>query len=165
MSSSCGLCGRTTVETVRRRWPAVARGGSVAARVLSALPDRLRAAQEAFGRTGGLHAAGIFTTSGRLVVSREDVGRHNAVDKVMGYGLLRRGRPFSRHVLLVSGRLSFEIMQKALAGRVPIVAAISAPSSLAVDFARGSGQTIVGFLRGETMNIYTHAGRVRAEGG
>ena len=119
----------------------------------------LRKAQATFDQTGGLHAGAIFDAKGMLIVCREDVGRHNAVDKVIGYGLLN-GKSFAKSVLIVSGRASFEIMQKALAARVPIVAAISAPSSLAVDFARESGQTLIGFLRGETMNVYTHPERI-----
>jgi FdhD protein len=120
----------------------------------------MREAQRTFAETGGLHAAAIFTTKGKLIVLREDVGRHNAVDKVLGHGFLDSKLPFDAHVLLVSGRASFEILQKALAARVPIVAAVSAPSSLAAEFARESGQTLVGFLRGETMNIYAGAERI-----
>ena len=120
----------------------------------------MRAAQQTFAETGGLHAAAIFDAKGHLMVLREDVGRHNAVDKVLGCGFLQRQLPFDSHVLLVSGRASFEIMQKALAGRIPIVAAVSAPSSLAVDFARESGQTLIGFLRGQTMNIYSGPERI-----
>src|SRR5207249_11371862 len=116
--------------------------------------------QETFGRTGGLHAAAIFTSQGKLVVLREDVGRHNAVDKVLGHGLLRGLLPFDRHILMVSGRASFEIMQKALAARVAVVAAISAPSSLAVEFAKKSRQTLAGFVRGERMNVYSRVERV-----
>jgi FdhD protein len=121
----------------------------------------MRAAQTTFARTGGLHAAALFdAASGALVVLREDVGRHNAVDKVLGFALRNGLMPLDRHVLLVSGRSSFEIVQKALAGRVPIVAAVSAPSSLAVAFAAENGQTLIGFLRGSRMNVYSRAERV-----
>src|SRR4051794_1353659 len=120
----------------------------------------MRAAQATFDRTGGLHAAALFDGTGRLIVVREDVGRHNAVDKVIGHCLRSAQFPPDRHVLLVSGRSSFEIMQKALAARVPVVAAVSAPSSLAVHFARDSGQTLVGFLRGQRMNVYANPQRI-----
>ena len=128
---------------------------------LLALPDRLRRGQKTFGRTGGLHAAAIFDSRGKLMVLREDVGRHNAVDKILGYGLLHRLLPFDHHLLMVSGRASFEIMQKALAGRIPIVAAVSAPSSLAAEFAAESGQTLVGFLRADRLNVYSRPERIR----
>ena len=118
------------------------------------LPDALREAQATFAKTGGLHASAIFDQNGKLLVLREDVGRHNALDKVIGYGLLHRKLPFDHHILLVSGRTSFEIVQKALAARISIICAVSAPSSLAVEFARDSGQTLIGFLRGGSMNIY-----------
>ena len=118
-------------------------------------------AQRVFASTGGLHAAAVFDSAGEMLILREDVGRHNAVDKVLGYGFLQTKFPFDTHVLLVSGRASFEIMQKALAGRVPIVCAISAPSSLAVEFARESGQTLVGFLRERRMNVYSGPERLR----
>lgn len=157
--SSCGVCGRESIRDVRRRLKPISSRLKISAALLAQLPDKLRAAQPTFERTGGLHAAGIFTRDGELVVAREDIGRHNAVDKVIGFGLLNQLRPFSEHVLVVSGRASFEIMQKALAARVPVVAAVSAPSSLAVEFARTSRQTLVGFLRAERMNIY--AGRSR----
>ena len=124
------------------------------------LPEMLRAQQTEFSRTGGLHAAGIFDLDGNLIVAREDIGRHNAVDKVLGYGLLNGLLPYDRHILIVSGRASFEIMQKALAGRVPIIAAVSAPSSLAVEFAKASRQTLAGFLRGDRMNVYSEAKRL-----
>jgi FdhD protein len=160
-SSSCGLCGKATIEAVHQHFRPLKSALAVRTGTLLALPRALRAAQETFARTGGLHAAGIFDTNGRLVVVREDVGRHNAVDKVLGYGLLNGLLPFAKHILMVSGRASFEIMQKALAARVPVVAAVSAPSSLAVEFARESGQTLVGFLREDRLNIY--AGRQRVQ--
>jgi FdhD protein len=134
----------------------------VPTKLLLSLPQQLRAAQPAFGRTGGLHAAALFDGSGRLLTAREDVGRHNAVDKVLGFALLRDWLPCDRHILMVSGRASFEIMQKALAARIPLVAAVSAPSNLAVQFAQKSGQTLVGFLRGDQMNIYSHPKRLRS---
>ncbi len=159
-SSSCGVCGKATIEAVHQRIEPIQNDAAIELSTLLALPVRLRAAQSTFDRTGGLHAAGIFTLAGELIVAREDVGRHNAVDKVIGYGYLHKLLPFERHVLLVSGRTSFEIMQKALAARIPIVAAVSAPSSLAVDFAAESGQTLVGFLRGSRMNVYSESQRI-----
>ena len=124
------------------------------------LPDRLRAAQPTFARTGGVHASALFTVEGELVAVREDVGRHNAVDKVLGFALLQNLLPLGEHVLMVSGRASFEIVQKALAARIPIIAAVSAPSSLAVELAEKSEQTLIGFLRDERMNIYCGKERV-----
>jgi len=161
-SSSCGVCGKATIESIHQRIDPINSDVTIDPNVLLSFPDKLRAAQATFDRTGGLHGAAIFTTAGELIVAREDVGRHNAVDKVLGYGLRTEAFPFDRHVLMVSGRTSFEIMQKALAGRVPIVAAISAPSSLAVEFARESDQTLVGFIRGNRMNVYSEPQRVRA---
>ena len=155
-SSSCGLCGKASIESVHQHFPPVTTRSSMTMKRIIGLPGRLQAAQETFAKTGGLHAAAIFDTKGKLLVLREDVGRHNAVDKVIGWGFLNDKLPFDTHVLLVSGRASFEILQKSLAARVPIVCAVSAPSSLAVEFARESGQTLIGFLRGETMNIYSH---------
>lgn len=160
-SSSCGLCGKVTIEAVRGEFPPLEAGPTIDASVLLALPDRLRAAQPAFDATGGLHAAALFDVGGRLLVAREDVGRHNAVDKVLGWGLLRGLLPFDRHVLVVSGRASFEIVQKALAGRISIVAAVSAPSTLAVELAEESGQTLVGFLRPPRLNVYAGPERIR----
>ncbi len=160
-SSSCGLCGKASIEAVHQQFPKVRSRVRFRAATLLRLPEELRRRQQAFDRTGGLHAAAVFDAAGRLVVLHEDVGRHNAVDKVIGHGFLEEVLPFDRHVLVVSGRASFEILQKALAARIPLVAAVSAPSSLAVEFARRSGQTLVGFLRGDRMNIYTHARRVR----
>ena len=160
-TSSCGLCGKTTIEAVQQHFPQVKSNTTVAAEILARLPERMRAAQRTFARTGGLHAAAIFDPRGKLVVLREDVGRHNAVDKVLGHGFLENKLPFDSHLLLVSGRASFEIMQKALAGGIPIVAAVSAPSSLAVEFARESRQTLAGFLRGQTMNVYSWPERIK----
>lgn len=160
-SSSCGLCGKATIESVHQQFPPVQSAVTVDAATLLSLPERSRATQSVFDRTGGLHAAAVFDLHGELVVLREDVGRHNAVDKVLGWALLNDRFPFEQYVLLVSGRASFEIMQKALAGRLPIVAAVSAPSSLAVQFAEESGQTLVGFVRGDRLNVYAGAERVR----
>lgn len=160
-SSSCGLCGKTTIEAVHQHFKPVKSRLSVEAKKLLELPGQLRGAQETFDRTGGLHAAAVFTAAGELVALREDVGRHNAVDKVLGFGLLQKLLPFDRHILMVSGRVSFEIMQKALAARIPMVCAVSAPSSLAVQFARQSRQTLVGFLRGQRLNVYSRPERIR----
>lgn len=151
--SSCGLCGKATLDAIFVDAPAVARKIEIADNVLLAAPDKLRAAQATFETTGGLHAAGIFSTSGDLLVIREDIGRHNAVDKVIGHAL-RHELPLEETFLLVSGRVSFEILQKALAARISTVAAISAPSSLAVDFAKRAGQTLVAFLRPPRFNRY-----------
>jgi FdhD protein len=159
-ASSCGLCGKTSIDSVFQQFPAVTAAWRTDAALIAALPDKLRARQETFAKTGGLHASAIFDRNGELIVLREDVGRHNALDKVLGYGLAHGLLPYAEHILLVSGRVSFEIMQKALAAGVPIVAAISAPSSLAVEFARESGQTLIGFVRGNAMNVYTHGHRV-----
>jgi len=160
-SSSCGLCGKATIESVHQHFPKIKSKISVAARTILGLPEKLRGAQKTFDRTGGLHAAGIFDSGGALIVLREDVGRHNAVDKVLGHGFLEDDFPFEKQILLVSGRASFEIMQKALAARIPIICAVSAPSSLAVEFARKSGQTLVGFLREGRMNVYAHPKRIK----
>ncbi len=159
-SSSCGLCGSVTLDTIHRRCAVLAPGGRVTPEVLTALPDRLRAAQTVFARTGGLHAAALFTFEGELEVVREDIGRHNAVDKVIGYHLLRGRLPLSDRLLLVSGRASFEIVQKAVMAGLPIVAAVSAASSLAVDLAELQRQTLIGFLRERSFNVYTDFDRV-----
>jgi FdhD protein len=161
VSSSCGLCGKASIENVHQHFKPLKTRLRISTDVLLGLPEKLRNAQEAFARSGGLHAAGVFSADGELVVSREDVGRHNAVDKVIGYGLLKGLLPFKEHILMVSGRASFEIMQKALAARIPVVAAVSAPSSLAVDFALESGQTLVGFLRDRRMNLYARSHRIK----
>lgn len=161
-SSSCGICSKASIEAVRQQFPPLHSFCEVEPQVIFELPEALAAAQETFKRTGGLHACALFDLDGQLLALREDVGRHNALDKVLGWALLNDRLPLSEHILLLSGRTSFEMMQKSLAGGVPIVAAISAPSSLAVEFARDSGQTLVGFLREERMNIYAGAERVRA---
>jgi len=159
-TSSCGLCGKASIASVHQNFPPVASDIKVAAKTLTGLSRQMIQAQQGFAQTGGFHAAAVFDADGELIVLREDVGRHNAVDKVLGYGLLEGRLPFASHILLVSGRASFEIMQKALAARIPVVCAVSAPSSLAADFARASNQTLVGFLRGEGMNIYAGAQRI-----
>ncbi len=160
-ASSCGLCGTASIDAVRKRVPDVAADPlEMPVDVVRSLPDRIRSAQRVFDRTGGLHAAALFDTVGGLRCLREDVGRHNAVDKVIGWAALQGLLPLSGHVLMVSGRVAFEIVQKALAARVPMVAAVSAPSSLAVSLAESSGMTLVGFLRGDRMNVYTRADRV-----
>jgi FdhD protein len=161
-TSSCGVCGKASIDAVRVRShvDVAADPLVVPARTLAGLPETLRAAQRTFDRTGGLHAAGLFTAGGDLVVLREDVGRHNAVDKVIGWAL-REGRlPLTGHLLLVSGRASFELTQKAWMAGIPLLAAVSAPSTLAAELADEAGMTLVGFLRGPSMNVYTGAQRV-----
>lgn len=159
-TSSCGLCGVESLEALVLNAPPITAEPRVSSRVLYAMPERLRAAQRDFGATGGTHAAALCATDGRLVVTREDVGRHNAVDKVVGHALLHGLMPLDRYLLLVSGRISYEIVQKALVARLPIIAAVSAPTSLAVRVAQERGITLVGFLRGERMNVYAHARRI-----
>jgi len=163
-TSACGVCGKSSIEAlrVRRPYDIASDGLRLSAATLAALPGRLRAAQRVFDRTGGLHAAGLFGGDGEPLVLREDVGRHNAVDKVVGWALDRGLLPLSGRVLMVSGRASFELTQKATQAGVPVLAAVSAPSSLAVELAEDAGMTLVGFLRGETMNVYTGAHRVDA---
>ena len=161
-SSSCGICSKSSIAAVRQQFPPVDDNCEVDPQVLFDLPQVLAAAQQTFQQTGGLHACALFDLAGNLQVLREDVGRHNALDKVVGWSLLAGRLPLREHILLLSGRTSFEMMQKALAAGVPIVAAISAPSTLAAEFARESGQTLVGFLRGARMNIYAGANRVRS---
>ncbi len=161
-SSSCGVCGKATLEALRVFAPGVHGDGlRVDAGLLAALPERLRAAQPLFRDTGALHAAALFDAQGTLLCAREDVGRHNAVDKVVGWAALERRLPLSGTILLASGRLSFEIAQKALVAGIPVLAAISGPSSLAVDLARENGMTLVAFLRGDALNIYSGAARIR----
>lgn len=161
VSASCGLCGKNSIADLMCSVPPLpADELRIPASLLYELPARLRNAQSVFTHTGGLHAAGLFDGSGALHLLREDVGRHNAVDKLIGYGLLHNTLPYSQHILLVSGRTSFEIIQKALLARVPCIAAISAPSSLAVELAEQGGITLIGFLRDRGMNVYTHAERI-----
>jgi FdhD protein len=152
-SSSCGICGKATLDAILTHFPPIAKPVDVSNEVLLGAPAKLRAAQATFETTGGLHAAGIFSLSGDLLVLREDIGRHNAVDKAIGHALLN-GMALDETFLLLSGRVSFEILQKSLAARIPVVAAISAPSSLAVEFAGESGQTLIGFLRPPSFNRY-----------
>jgi FdhD protein len=161
-TSSCGLCGKTSIDTVRTRSRFDLRedDASFTSALLSSLPDRLRAAQRVFDSTGGLHAAGLFTPDGELVCLREDVGRHNAFDKVIGWAALEGHLPLRGHVILASGRASFELTQKALMAGIPVVASVSAPSTLAVHLAEEAGMTLVGFLRGATMNVYANEERV-----
>jgi FdhD protein len=159
-TSSCGLCGKTTLQAISVKTKAVVCDTRVPLSLLYSLPEKLRGEQEAFDETGGLHAAAIFDQGGQLLYVREDVGRHNAVDKVIGAALLQKQFPLDRHMMLVSGRASYEIMQKALVARVPIVAAVSAPSSLAVALARKFKMTLVGFLRGRSCNVYAGAQRI-----
>ena len=163
-TSACGICGKTSIEDicVLPHAPLAADAARFAPEMLAALPDRLRGAQRVFSRTGGLHAAGLFTADGELIAVREDVGRHNAVDKVVGWALLGGRLPLTGCVLLVSGRASFELVQKAILAGIPLLAAVSAPSSLAVDLAAQAGLTLVGFLRGTSMNVYTGAHRLSA---
>ncbi len=164
MSSSCGLCGTATLDQLERRCAALAPGPVVAASRLLALPETLRQGQVVFDKTGGLHAAGLFDTEGLLLAVREDVGRHNAVDKLIGWAGLQRRLPLSRHVLVVSGRLSFEIVQKAAVAGIPILVAVSAPSSLAVATATRLGMTMLAFVRDGQGNLYTCPERVELDG-
>lgn len=163
-NASCGLCGAASIEQVIRDFPAVDSSRSIDARLLIEMSASLSAAQGIFRRTGGLHACGLFSEDGRLLGIREDVGRHNALDKLMGRALFDGLLPLSRHVLFLSGRVSFEMMQKSLAAGIAIIAAIGAPSSLAIDLAHRGGQTLAGFLRGRSLNIYTGAERLRGAG-
>jgi FdhD protein len=162
-TSACGVCGKTSLDALRvQGCAAVPAGLEVNPDVLLGLPDTLRAGQSLFAATGGLHAAGLFDTEGHLLILREDVGRHNAVDKLVGAALLEGLLPLDRHIVLVSGRSSFEILQKCLMARVPILCAVSAPSSLAVALACEFGMTLVGFLRGERFNVYAGPERIQA---
>lgn len=162
-SSSCGICSKASIDAVRQQFSPIESDFIISAETLLQLPAKLAAAQQTFQRTGGLHACALFDQKSDLTASREDVGRHNALDKLSGWALLENHLPLRESVLLLSGRVSFEMMQKALAAGIPIVAAISAPTSAAVEFANESAQTLVGFLRGESMNIYAGSERIRHE--
>ena len=164
-TSACGVCGKDSIEAIRVRsaFDVAADQVQVSPAMLAGLPDQLREAQRVFKSTGGLHAAGLFTADGTLLALREDVGRHNAVDKLAGWALRSGLLPLAGHVLLVSGRASFELAQKAVMMGVPVLAAVSAPSSLAASLADDAGMTLIGFLRGTTMNVYTGEHRVITE--
>ena len=162
-SASCGICGKTALDDVEVATRPVAPGPVVARSVLAGLPETLRASQQVFDETGGLHAAALFDTDGTLLILREDVGRHNAVDKVIGHEVLADRLPLHDRVLLVSGRISFEIVQKAAVAGIPVLCAVSAPSSLAVDAAKRLHQTLVGFLRDDRCNVYAGVERVDAD--
>ncbi len=159
-TSSCGICGKASIDEVAVRCDPIPPGPIVTPAVLLSLPDRLRAGQSAFERTGGLHAAALFTAAGELLALREDVGRHNALDKLVGSQLLAGRLPLHERLVMVSGRVSFEIVQKAAVAGAPVVAAVSAPSDLAVEAADRLGVTVVGFLRGQGFNVYSHPERV-----
>lgn len=162
VNSSCGICGRTSIEDLREKgFVRVESNLSVSPRVLLDLPNQMRSAQKIFHHTGGLHAAGLFDPKGESVCLREDIGRHNAVDKIIGDAWLRELLPLSSHILIVSGRLSYEIVQKSLSTQIPILAAISAPSHLAVNVAHEFGITLVGFLRDDRFNVYTYPERIK----
>lgn len=163
MNSSCGLCGRLTIDSLRAEGPPLVCPWTISASRLVRVPERLRSAQRLFDATGGIHAAGLFDPEGVLQTVAEDVGRHNAVDKVIGRMLMRDALPLSGHLLFVSGRASYEIVQKAFLAGIPLVGSVSAPSSLAIDLASEAGITLVGFVRGDTFNIYTHPARIEAD--
>ena len=162
-SSSCGICGATSIEAVLKTRPPLTEQWQIDPELLFSLPSQLTRRQKTFRSTGGLHACALFDRKGRFLALREDVGRHNALDKLIGWALLKKRTPLREHLVLLSGRASFEMMQKAHAAGITMVAAISAPSSLAVEFAQVSGQTLAGFLRGRSMNVY--AGAQRLAGG
>ena len=164
-SSSCGICSQTSIDAVLRVRKRLKDRVWMDAATLLALPAQLAPGQAAFQTTGGLHACALFDRTGELLALREDVGRHNALDKLIGWALLEKRTPLRGHVALLSGRASFEMMQKAHAAGIPIVAAISAPSSLAVEFARASGQTLAGFVRGRSMNLYAGTARIKTPAG
>jgi FdhD protein len=162
-TSSCGVCGKAAIEEVRVACAPLPPGPVVSGAVVVALPQALREAQRVFEQTGGLHAAGLFDIEGRALAVREDVGRHNAVDKLVGWALMEGALPLSERVLMVSGRVGFEIVQKAGVAGIPILCAVSAPSSLAVDVAGELGMTVVGFVRGRGFNVYSHPERIDME--
>ena len=161
-TSACGVCGTTSIDqVVRQTCHPLGEGLRVPVALISAAPDRLREQQKAFDKTGGLHAAGLMTPDGVIICAREDVGRHNAVDKVVGWAIRQQMLPLSQLILVVSGRASFELTQKAVLAGIPMMVAVSAPSSLAAELATEAGLTLVGFVRGERMNIYSHPERVK----
>ena len=162
-NASCGLCGKMTIESVKHQVDSLDSGFRLNQKVFYELNDQLRAAQPVFEKTGGLHAAGLFNENGELLIVREDIGRHNAVDKVIGQALLSDMLPLDSHVLMVSGRASFEIVQKALFARIPIIVAVSAASTLAVDLAEEGNLTLIGFMREQRMAVYSHPERVLHE--
>lgn len=166
-TSACGLCGAASIEAVRRAapWQVATDRTLVDPAVLAGLPAKLRAAQRIFDRTGGVHAAGLFSPDGALIAAREDIGRHNAVDKLVGYAARQSGLPLAGRLLVVSSRASFELVQKALMAGIPMLAAVSAASALAAALADEAGLTLIGFLRAETMNVYTHPWRVAGVAG
>jgi FdhD protein len=160
-TSACGVCGKSSLEALSLRGiETIETELRVAPATITSLPERLRAAQGIFEKTGGLHAAALFDRAGNLIALREDVGRHNALDKLIGWALLERRLPLAEHIVVVSGRASYELVQKALAARIPFLCAVSAPSSLAVDLANAFGLTLIGFLRGSRFNIYANASRI-----
>ncbi len=160
-NASCGLCGKMTIESVKQEIPPITSKIRIDSDILYLLNNRLRSTQSIFEATGGLHAAGLFDDQGELQIIREDVGRHNAVDKVIGQALLVEKLPLDRHILMVSGRASFEIIQKALFARIPVIVAVSAASSLAVELAQEGEVTLIGFMRGKGMTVYSHPSRIR----
>jgi len=160
-TSACGLCGKASIESLSARGLSPVSGDStVSAKVLRGLPEKMRKAQQLFDLTGGLHAAALFDLEGNLIALREDIGRHNAMDKLVGWALLEGKLPLAQCIVVVSGRASFELVQKALAAGIPIFASVSAPSNLAVDLAASFGMTLAGFLRGERFNVYAHPERI-----
>ncbi len=162
-TSACGICGTTTIEEVMRESPYPMNAGpDISAALILSAPDRLRQQQRAFDQTGGLHAAGLLGLDSEMICVREDVGRHNAVDKVIGWAIREQLLPLRQMILTVSGRASFELTQKAVLAGIPVLAAVSAPSSLAVELAEEAGLTLIGFIRGESMNVYTHPERIHS---
>lgn len=159
-NASCGLCGKMTIESVKHQINPLNSVYPLQQKIFYKLNDKLRTAQSVFEKTGGLHAAGLFDENGELIIIREDIGRHNAVDKVIGQALLSETIPLEKHILMVSGRASFEIVQKALFARIPIVAAVSAASTLAVDLATEGNLTLIGFMRGQQMSVYSCPDRI-----
>jgi FdhD protein len=160
ITASCGVCGKTSIDSIMRRIEPLGDSATIAAATLLEIAPRLRESQRVFALTGGLHAAGLFDLSGKLIAVREDIGRHNAVDKLVGYALGRDILPLASYMMMVSGRLSFEIVQKAAAAGVPILAGVSAPSSLAVELAESAGLTLIGFLRHQGFNVYCGSERI-----